>query len=151
MIISIVSATVLVWTLVLAWPGHPPLWLMVLLLLVLASYGPVSAMGFDFARTFNPAARLGTANGIVNVGGFAASLVTIFAIGVILDLRATGSVYSLQDFKVAFAFQYVVWAFGLASIWRSRQLTRARLRDGGTVIDPLPSAIVRHWRGRRRG
>ena len=46
-------------------------------------------IGFDFARTFNPAHRLGTATGIVNVGGFIAALVAIFLIGVVLDVLYT--------------------------------------------------------------
>ena len=59
-------------------------------------------IGFDFARTFNPPNRLGTATGIVNVGGFVASLLTILLIGVLLDLRTGGAPsYGLDDFKVA--------------------------------------------------
>ena len=56
--------------------------MIVVLVLTLAAYGPASAVGFDFARTFNPSTRLGAATGIVNMGGFTASLVTIFVIGV---------------------------------------------------------------------
>ena len=102
----------------------------------------------DFARTFNPSTRLGAATGIVNMGGFTASLSTIFVIGVILDLLAGGAGYTLADFKVAFSFQYVVWAFGVVSLWRARRLTRAELAAQGTLIDPLPHAIARRWRRR---
>jgi hypothetical protein len=112
---------------------------------------PASAIGFDFARSFNPPARLGTASGVVNMGGFTATLTTIFAIGVILDLRAPQGDFDLTDFKIAFCFQYLIWAFGLVSVIHSRRLTRANLRAEGTVIDPLPSAIARHWRDRGRG
>ena len=46
-------------------------------------------VGFDLARTFHPSDRLGRATGVVNIGGFTASLVTIALIGVVLDqLRA---------------------------------------------------------------
>jgi hypothetical protein len=82
------------------------------------------------------------------MGGFVASLTTIFAIGVILDLLSAGGTYSLFDFKVAFSFQYVVWAFGIVSLRRSRRLARAQLAAEGTTIDPLPQAIARHWRHR---
>ena len=60
-------------------------------------------IGFDFARTFNPPARLGTATGIVNVGGFVASLVTMLLVGIGLDLVGsdTGHGYALDDFRVA--------------------------------------------------
>jgi sugar phosphate permease len=147
-IFGVLIATVVIWTVVLLWPGPAPLPLLLLLLFVLAAYGPASAVGFDFARSFNPSARLGAASGIVNMGGFTASLVAIFAIGVILEWRAPSGAYGLDDFKVAFAFQYLLWAFGFVSLWRTRQLTRAGMRAEGTEIDPLTSAIARHWRAR---
>ncbi len=148
LIFGVLIMTILIWTVVLVWPGRAPLPLIVILVIILAAYGPASAVGFDFARSFNPGTRLGAASGIVNMGGFTASLITIFAIGVILDLRAPDGHFSVDDFKVAFCFQYVLWAFGLISLWRTRRLTRAELRAGGTTIDPLPHAIARHWRDR---
>jgi MFS transporter len=149
LIFGVLIATVLSWTVVLVWPGAVPLPVLVLMLLTLAAYGPASAVGFDFARSFNPATRLGAASGIVNMGGFVASLLTIFAVGVILDLRSPTGAYGLSDFKVAFCFQYLLWGFGFVSLWRSRRLTRAGMRaEDGIVIDPLPSAIARHWRAR---
>ena len=148
LIFGILIATIGMWTIVLLWPGAAPLPVFVVLILVLAAYGPASAVGFDFARTFNPTTRLGAATGIVNMGGFVASLTTIFVIGVILDLLADGGAYSLFDFKVAFSFQYVVWAFGILSLRRTRRLARAQLASEGTMIDPLPQAIARHWRQR---
>lgn len=149
LIFGVLILTIVVWTVVLVWPGAAPLPLVVVLVLTLAAYGPASAVGFDFARTFNPATRLGAATGIVNMGGFTASLITIFVIGVVLDLRAPTGDYTVDDFKVAFCFQYVVWAFGLLSLRRTRRLARAGLRAEGTVIDPLPRAIARHWHDRR--
>ena len=148
LIFGVLILTIAVWTVVLLWPGAAPLPVIVVLVLTLAAYGPASAVGFDFARTFNPSTRLGAATGIVNMGGFVASLVTIFAIGVVLDLLAPDGDYTVTDFKIAFCFQYVVWAFGLLSLRRTRRLARAELRSQGTIIDPLPQAIVRHWHDR---
>lgn len=145
LIFGVLIATIAVWTVVLLWPGAAPLPVIVVLVLILAAYGPASAVGFDFARTFNPGTRLGAATGIVNMGGFTASLVTIFVIGVVLDVLAPTGDYEVRDFKVAFCFQYVVWTFGLLSLRRTRRLARADLRAEGTVIDPLPHAIARHW------
>jgi MFS-type transporter involved in bile tolerance (Atg22 family) len=146
LIFGVLTATVTMWTVVLVWPGAAPLPVFVLLLVVLSAYGPASAVGFDFARSFNPPSRLGAASGLVNTGGFTASLVTIFVVGVVLDWRAPGGNYTLADFKTAFCFQYLLWAFGFVSLWRSRRLTRAGLRAEGTEIDPLTHAIARHWR-----
>jgi MFS family permease len=148
LIFGVLVATVLIWSAVLLWPGRAPLPLIVILLLILAAYGPASAVGFDFARSFNPAVRLGAASGIVNMGGFTASLITIFAIGVILDARAPSGHPALADFKVAFCFQYLLWGFGFISLWRARRLTRAGMRADGVTIDPLPHAIARHWHHR---
>jgi sugar phosphate permease len=148
LIFGILLLTIAIWTIVLLWPGAAPLPVIVVLVLVLAAYGPGSAVGFDFARTFNPSTRLGAATGIVNMGGFTASLTTIFAIGVILDLLGGRGSYTLAEFKVAFSFQYVVWAIGFVSLRRTRRLARAELARQGTVIDPLPHAIARRWRRR---
>ncbi|HEX4056682.1 MAG TPA: MFS transporter, partial [Galbitalea sp.] len=84
-VLGIVTAMAIAWAIVLAWPGRPPVWSIILLLVVIAIGGPGSLIGFDFARTFNPLRSLGSANGIVNVGGFLASFVMMFAIGLILD------------------------------------------------------------------
>ncbi len=149
LIFGVLIATVLIWTVLLIWPGPVPFPLLVLLILVLASNGPASAVGFDFARTFNPATRLGGATGIVNMGGFVASLVTILAVGVILDAQTPdGVAYSLGAFKLAFCFQYIGWIFGFLSLRRTRRQTRAGMLAEGTAVDPLHHAMRRHWRGR---
>jgi hypothetical protein len=142
-----VAATVVAWTVVLAWPGRAPFALLVVLVVVLASNGPGSLMGFDYARTENEAERIGSATGIVNVGGFVASLLTIAAIGVILSLQSSGgpSNYTLDDFRLAFSVQYLFWGVGLIGVLHSRR----RLRSArGLDLDPFPHAVVRRWRGR---
>jgi MFS-type transporter involved in bile tolerance (Atg22 family) len=50
-VLWIVGATVVTWSLVLAGPGRAPLALLVVLVVVLASNGPGSLTGFDYART----------------------------------------------------------------------------------------------------
>jgi len=146
--LSIVGATAVLWSLVLAWPGAAPLPVLVVLILVLATNGPGSMVGFDYARTFNPPNRLGSASGIVNVGGFVASLTVILLVGLVLDVTsgAGPTNYTLHDFRLAFCVQYVFWLGGLAMVVRLRRRLRRRLRDQeGVVIDPLPAAIARRW------
>ena len=149
-VLSIVAATVVAWTVVLAWPGRAPFAVLVALLVVLASNGPGSLMGFDYARTENEAERIGSATGIVNVGGFVASLLTIAFIGVILSLRSSGgpSSYTLGDFRLAFSVQYLFWGVGLIGVLHNRRRLRAAR---GLDLDPFPHAVVRRWRGRGRG
>jgi MFS family permease len=132
LVIGIVACSAAAWTVVLAWPGPVPLGVLVLLVLVLASNGPGSIMGFDFARTENPPARLGSATGIVNVGGFVASLLLILVVGLLLD--ASGS------YRVAMCAQYAFWVVGLAGVLITRRQVR---RQNGIVVDPLPRAVVR--------
>lgn len=152
LVLGIISVAVVIWTAVLAWPGRAPLWLLVLLVLGLALGGPGSMIGFDFARTFNPPGRMGSATGIVNIGGFVASLLTIFAIGVVLDAASGGGreSYGLGAFKLAWCVQYVVWGFGVFGILRTRSLVRARMAEAGVVVPPIREAIARERRARRQ-
>ena len=88
-------------------------------------------VGFDFARTFNPRATLGTAHGMVNMGGFVASLIVMQAMGLIIS--AAGG-YSFGSFRIAWAVQYGVWAIAVIGILITRRkarraLTPAQLRD----------------------
>jgi MFS family permease len=151
LVFSIVGASAGVWAVVLLWPGRAPLWLLVLLVVVLASNGPGSLLGFDYARTENPPARLGSASGIVNVGGFVASLISILAIGTILDLLTPDgrTDYSLNAFRAAFAFQYVLWTVGLIGVLRHRRSLRRRLAEDGVALDAFPKAVVRRLSQRR--
>ena len=131
------------------WPDPSPLWLLVVLVLAMALGGPGSMIGFDFAGTFNPVNRIGTATGIVNLGGFVASLLTMLAVGVVLDVRSpASSAYSLGDYRLALSTQYVVWAVGLAGILRSRRRVRARMARAGVVVPPIREAIARRRAGR---
>lgn len=127
MVLVIVSSIVVVWTVVLAWPGNAPLWLLVLLVVVVGVGGPASMIGFDVGRTSNPSSRLASASGIINQGGFYASLTLVIVIGLVLDWRTPGggSDYPPEAFRWAMSAQYPLWALGLAQVWRYRRLARA--------------------------
>jgi MFS family permease len=149
LVFGILAATAGVWTVVLLWPGRAPLPLLVLLVVVLGTNGPGSMIGFDYARTENPAERMGSASGVVNVGGFVASLLTILAVGVVLDVLTPGSStdYDLAAFRVAFAVQYVFWALGLVGVLRHRRQLRERLARDGIILAPLYVAVGARLRG----
>ena len=129
MVLVIVSAIVVVWTVVLAWPGQAPLWLLVVLTQVIGFGGPASMIGFDMARTSNPAERQASATGIINQAGFAASLVLVLSIGLILDWRTPGAStdYTPEAFRWAMGAQDVLWRVGLWQIVRYRRLARVVL------------------------
>ncbi|WP_235547395.1 MULTISPECIES: MFS transporter [unclassified Nocardioides] len=126
MVLTIVSAIVTAWTIVLAWPGHAPTWMLFVLVVVVGIGGPASMIGFDVGRTSNPNERLASASGIINQGGFAASLVLVIVIGVVLDWRTPGSStdYTPSAFRWAMSTQYVIWAIGLVQVVRYRVKTR---------------------------
>ncbi|MFC5931032.1 MFS transporter [Cryobacterium melibiosiphilum] len=159
-VLAIVTAMGTMWAIFLLWPGVPPLWLLVLLLVVVGVGGPGSLIGFDFARTFNPQRSLGSANGVVNVGGFLASFVTMYLIGLLLDLqngwRVAGGqpsdLYALDSFRIAFAVQYIVVGIGVVFLVRARRSTRRLLlHEEGLEVAPLWVAAARAWRSRRDG
>ena len=129
LVLGIVVTIVVMWTVVLAWRGDAPFWLLVLLMVAVGVGGPASMIGFDFGRSFNPAHRMGAAIGIINQGGFFASLVLVIAIGLILDWRTPGNstAYAPSAFRWAMSFQYVLWAIGLTQIWRYRVQVRAKV------------------------
>ncbi|WP_324273084.1 MFS transporter [Blastococcus brunescens] len=149
LVFAILGATVTAWTVVLVWPGRAPVAVLVVLVVVLGTNGPGSMIGFDFARTENPVERMGSASGVVNVGGFVASLLTILAIGVVLDVLTPGggTDYDLGAFRAAFAVQYVFWAIGLVGVLRHRRELRSRLARDGVVLAPLHAAVRARLRG----
>ncbi len=120
--LGVIATNAAAWAAVLCWPGHSPMWLLVVLCLVLGACGPGSMIGFDFARPANPPERIGTASGIVNIGGFSASIITLFAVGVLLD--ATGDSY-----RVAWSSVFVLQALGLVQILRLRRRTERLERE----------------------
>lgn len=125
LVLAIIGSNAAAWTVVLALPGQAPLWLLVVLVLVISVGGPGSMVGFDFARTFNPSATLGTAQGMVNMGGFVASLMVMQAIGLILD--AAGD-FSFESFRLAWTVQYAIWAFAVVGILITRRKARQLMR-----------------------
>ncbi|MCW4459605.1 nitrate/nitrite transporter [Microbacterium sp. MPKO10] len=155
LVLGIVSVMGITWTVFLAWPGQPPFWMLVVLLVSLGAGGPGSLIGFDFARTFNHSRALGSANGIVNVGGFLASFTMMFVIGLVLDVLSpdpsdAAQTYTLSSFTIAFLVQYVVIGFGVVMLFQARRATRTRLtEDEGIKVAPLWVALVR-WMRRGR-
>ncbi|KAA0923190.1 MFS transporter [Rhodococcus sp. ANT_H53B] len=128
LVLAIMISNATMWAIVLALPGPAPQWLLVLLVVVISVGGPGSVIGFDLARTFNPSANLGTAQGMVNIGGFLASLLVIAAIGWILD--AMGG-YTFDGFRVALLAQFPVWIVAIIGVLSTRRKTRRVLAAEG--------------------
>ncbi|MHC5902661.1 MFS transporter [Streptomyces sp. S6] len=118
-----VAATTVTWALAIGYPGdHAPMWVLVTLCVVLGACGPASMIGFDFARPANPPERQGTASGITNIGGFTASMTTLFLIGVLLDATS-------DNYGIAFSVVFVLQAIGISQILRLRKKAARRERE----------------------
>jgi sugar phosphate permease len=148
-VLCVVATMALLWGVVLLRSTPAPMWLLVLLVFSMASGGPASMVGFDLARSFTPADVSGRANGLVNIGGFSASLLTMGLVGLVLDLRqpAGQAAYDLGDFRVAMCVQYVFWGIGVVQVVRYRRKAIAhlarvhpgaidQLRRGETFVHP---------------
>ena len=127
------------WLAVLLWPGPAPVWLMAIVVAGIAAAGPGSGIGFDVARASNPLHRIGTATGIVIVGGFFAGLVNILVVGVVLDLAGG---YTLDAFRWAMATQFVFWLVGVVGAYQARAQAR-RLDSARGVRYPSLWAVLR--------
>ncbi|MFF6955175.1 MULTISPECIES: MFS transporter [unclassified Streptomyces] len=141
--LGVIAATAAAWATTLAWGGghgQDPMWLLVALCVVLGACGPASMIGFDFARPANPPERFGTASGIVNIGGFTASVLTLLAVGLLLD--ATG-----DDYRIAWSSVFVLQAVGTAQILRLRRRAERLERERIAVsrvesVHRLPAAVT---------
>lgn len=126
---NVIGMIALMWLVVILWPGPAPMWLLIILIVCIATGGPASMIAFDFVRTFNPSHVIGTGTGIVNVGGFLAALVTVYVVGWLLDLqqRAAGpgaELYTLDSFRWALSFQFIVIAGGVIGMVVTRNKAR---------------------------
>lgn len=113
----------------LAWlsvtvPSAPvPLGVLAVFVVVVAVGGPTSLIAFDVARSCTPPSRLGTATGFVNTGGFVGALLTMLAIGLVLD-RVGGGARDLDAFRAAFSVVAVPWVVGVAGMLLGRRSAR---------------------------
>jgi MFS family permease len=142
LVLTVIITSAAAWTAVLAVPPPAPHWLLVVLVVVIAFGAPGSMIGFDYARTFNPGHRHGTAVGIVNIGGFVASLLVAFGVGVLLGPGG----YTPAGFRLAWCVQYVVWAAALVGVLLARRKARRKLAAEGVLVPPLREVLARRRR-----
>jgi MFS family permease len=126
----------LIWAVLLGWHGPLPVPVLVVAFAFLSLGGPASMIGFALARDYNPMTRVGTATGVVNVGGFVATTIAALAIGVLLQW--TGG-----NFRLSLLAIVAVLAFGTFRmlVWWRR--TRAHLFAAEARGEELPVRITR--------
>lgn len=130
-VVGLYSLIATSWLLIFLTPGKNPLWQIILLVLAIGIGGPASMVAFDYSRVSIPKQRLGSSNGIINSGGFVATFISMFAVGIALDAvhdsRILGDqpLYSLGGFKLAFPLELVVISFGLFKFFQARSQTKS--------------------------
>ena len=129
---GVIAAIAATWLIVILWPGQAPVWMLTILIVSMAVGGPASMIGFDFVRTFNPPHVIGTATGIVNVGGFLAALISVYVIGWLMDIQQQAAgpgtdLYTLEAFKVALSFQFLVMFIGVLGMLITRGKARRKV------------------------
>nr|WP_240519286.1 MFS transporter [Amycolatopsis antarctica] len=131
------AGAVVVWALLLSWPGTVPAAVLVPCFAFLSIGGPASMIGFALARDYNPLHRVGTATGVVNVGGFVATTIGALVFGLLLELTGgefRWALLGIVTVLVLGVFRMLVW-------WRR---ARAALFDAEARGEQIPVRIVRH-------
>ena len=144
--IVVASMCLLGWLTLILWPGgQPPLWVVVIIVCIFSIGGPASGIGFMLARDYNPRHRISTATGLVNVGGFCGAVVTVFAVGQILDWIEPGAaVHSLNAYRWALVAIAVMTAFGIFRVATWLLRTRVGVLRAAARGEDVPVEIVAH-------
>ncbi|ATY13319.1 MFS transporter [Amycolatopsis sp. AA4] len=137
LVIGYLAGAAIVWAVLLGWNGHVPVGVLVPAFAFLTLGGPASMIGFAIARDYNPLSRVGTATGVVNVGGFLATTVTALLIGILL--QATGG-----NFRISLLVVVAVLALGASRmlVWWRR--ARAQVFAAEARGEEVPVRIRRH-------
>jgi MFS family permease len=119
--------------------GRPPHPLIIAVVAVAAVGGPASTIGFSLARDYNPQAMVGTATGVVNVGGFTSTIIASLLVGGVLELTGPGS----AGYRLAFFGAVALQLFGTAMAARWWLRVRGLLLGAQSRGEPVPVPVVR--------
>jgi MFS family permease len=139
--ISVCLVTMAGWgTLLGGFGGHPPHGLIIAVVALSAVGGPAATIGFSLARDYNSHRVVGTASGVVNVAGFAATIIAALLVGGVLDLVGRTDV---PAYRLAFSCAVAVQVLGTAMVilWWLR--VRAQLLQAQSRGEPVPVPVVR--------
>jgi MFS family permease len=120
--------------------GRPPHALTVAVVALMAAGGPASTIGFSLARDYNARTAVGTASGVVNVGGFSAAIVASLLVGGILDLAGRSDVAA---YRLAFGCAVAVQLAGTVMAVRWWLRVRGLLLGAQSRGEPVPVRVVR--------
>jgi MFS family permease len=137
--LSVCLLTVAGWAVLLGcFGGRPPHPLIVAVVAIAAVGGPASTIGFSLARDYNPRAMVGTATGVVNVGGFTSTILASLLVGGALELTGPGS----AGYRLAFCGAVAVQLFGTVMAVRWWLRVRGLLLGAQSRGEPVPVPVV---------
>jgi sugar phosphate permease len=139
--LGISAVTVAGWLVaVTAFGDRPPQGYTITLFVVMALGGPASMAAFALARDYNHHRALGTASGVVNVGGFLATVVVALGIGWMLGALGGTTAHAM---RYAVLVAVAVQALGTVrmAVWLRR--TRAFALERQAAGDDVPVSVVR--------
>jgi hypothetical protein len=139
LVLSVIALQVTVWTVVLGQPGPAPTWLLVVLVLTLATGGPGSMVGIDIGRTSNPVENAGLAQSLVNMGGFLATLLVLLSVGLLLSM---GGGFTPEAFRMAWTVQYLVWFGAVTALVLVRRKSRRLDAERGVAPRPFRQVLA---------
>jgi MFS family permease len=144
--VGVALSCLIAWLGLIGWPGgRPPSAVVIVAIVLLAVGGPTSTVGFFLARDYNPRHRISTATGMVNVGGFAGSVIGVYVVGQILDLvDANQAHHTLTAFRWAFAAMAALTAVGLTRMVTWWLRTRAEVLLATARGEQVPVHITAH-------
>ena len=139
--ISVCLLTVAGWAVLLGcFGGRPPHPLILVVAAFSAAGGPASTIGFSLARDYNAAAVVGTASGVVNVGGFSAAILASLLVGGVLELAGQAGV---PAYRLAFGCALGVQLAGTVAAARWWLRVRGHLLRAQSRGEPVPVRVVR--------
>ncbi len=138
--VGVCLVTVAGWvTLLACFGGRPPHALIIAVAALMAAGGPASTIGFSLARDYNGRTVVGTATGVVNVGGFSAAILTSLLVGGILDLAGRSDV---PAYRLAFGCAVAVQLLGTVMAVRWWLRVRGLLLGAQSRGEPVPVRVV---------
>lgn len=131
------------WLVIFALGAHPPVGYVVPFMIVMAIGGQISLFAFAVARDYNHVDSVGTASGIVNVGGFIAGIAIALGIGWVLDgLGGT----TARGLHWAIVVTVAVQVFGVVQLARwIRRMRSFVLAEMARGIEMPVVVLRRRW------
>jgi MFS family permease len=128
--VAVAGLSVLGWAVLLIFLGdHPPRVYVVTFIIAMAMGNPASAVAFSIVREHNPPQVVGTAVGVVNVGGYSATIICAVAVGALLDLAGVSDAPSFRAALIPVAALQLLGVLQTVRWWA--RVTRRRARVSG--------------------